>query len=411
MQVTNGLLVRGLPGGPFSGLIPIRQGLFLQPGLGIVMGPEFGVKVAGFREMRGQGARNPLVVVLPPTFQQGLVGRILNQGVFESVLGIGPDAMLVQEFGLDQGREGGLQVGLGHGGHGLNQGVGKLPAQGCAELRDFPHGSQPVQTGHERILQRGRNGQVRQRSDQGIALGLLFEKIRSYDHLGQFFDKQRDAIGFAGDLFHHLGRQGPALGDVGDHDLNMPARQAAEGDMGDMRAERPGRAELRATGQQQQQPRPGNMVNQQAQKFEGRGVAPVQVFDHTMHRLFLRFLKKPGHHRFVQGLLLLLRGAAQRWTVLGMRQGQEVGKERQDRIPRKVLLSQAARQFIEFLVRGFLGLEVEEALEEVDQGVKGAVLVIGQTAIFHHRGRGGLRNMLGLGLNQPRLANAGFTAQ
>ena len=76
-----------------------------------------------------------------------------------------------------------------------------------------------------------------------------------------------------------------------------------------------------------------------------------------------------------------------------------------------MLLSQAARQFIEFLVRGFLGLEVEEALEEVDQGVKGAVLVIGQTAIFHHGGRSGFRNMLGLGLNQPRLANAGFTAQ
>ena len=45
--------------------------------------------------------------------------------------------------------------------------------------------------------------------------------------------KQRDAIGFTGDLFHHLGRQGPALGDVGNHDLNMPAGQAAEGYMGD----------------------------------------------------------------------------------------------------------------------------------------------------------------------------------
>ena len=32
--MTDGLLVRGLPKGPFSGLIPIGEGLFLQSGLG-----------------------------------------------------------------------------------------------------------------------------------------------------------------------------------------------------------------------------------------------------------------------------------------------------------------------------------------------------------------------------------------
>ncbi len=68
----------------------VSEGLFLQSGLNVVMGQEFGMDVAADRDIRRQRPRNLFMVVLALALQQGLVGGILDQSVFEGVFGIGP---------------------------------------------------------------------------------------------------------------------------------------------------------------------------------------------------------------------------------------------------------------------------------------------------------------------------------
>ena len=120
--------------------------------------------LGGLREARCQDLRNALVILLPGALEQRLIGRILDEGVLEHVGGLGRGAALVEELGLHELMQLALQGRLVEMRHGLEQLKAKLPPKDCAQLRNAFGREEPIEPGHERVLQRGGNRQGRQRT-------------------------------------------------------------------------------------------------------------------------------------------------------------------------------------------------------------------------------------------------------
>ena len=70
---------------PLARPLPVGKGLSPKSRLGIVMGQQFGLCLGRLRKLGLQDLRNVLVVLLPCTLQQRLVGRVLDQGMLEDV--------------------------------------------------------------------------------------------------------------------------------------------------------------------------------------------------------------------------------------------------------------------------------------------------------------------------------------
>ena len=69
----------------------------------------------------------------------------------------------------------------------------------CADLGNVLDGGQSVEAGHQRILQRRRNGQWGQWTRQSIVVASLDKEVRLKDGFGKLLDKQRYAFGFVQD--------------------------------------------------------------------------------------------------------------------------------------------------------------------------------------------------------------------
>src|SRR3546814_5881191 len=69
--------------------------------------------------------------------------------------------------------------------------MAELPADAGRHLRDLLDGGEPVQAGHQRILQRGRDRQLRQRAGKREAMCRLPQPSRLDDGLRQFLDEER----------------------------------------------------------------------------------------------------------------------------------------------------------------------------------------------------------------------------
>lgn len=79
----------------------------------------------------------------------------------------------------------------------------ELASDRRTELGDFLGRGEAVKARHQGILQGGRNRQLRQRAAQVVAGRRVFQHARLDHGLGQLFDKQRNAFGFADDLGQH----------------------------------------------------------------------------------------------------------------------------------------------------------------------------------------------------------------
>src|SRR5262245_22626011 len=109
------------------------------------------------------------------TFQNTRVSRVPNQRMFESVDGLGDFAAAEYKFGLDKLIESILQSFVRHSGNRADELVGELTADYSTHLRHFPDGCQSIQPGHQRSLQRRRNGKGRKRLVEDV-FPLLFLK-------------------------------------------------------------------------------------------------------------------------------------------------------------------------------------------------------------------------------------------
>lgn len=81
-----------------------------------------------------------------------------------------------------------------HGGNGGKEPVGELAADNRCELCDLLDRAEPIQPCHQRVTQRGRNGE-----------GLVCSRLQR--GTGEFLDEQRDAIGLVQDLPDHRLRE------------------------------------------------------------------------------------------------------------------------------------------------------------------------------------------------------------
>jgi hypothetical protein len=66
------------------------------------MGQQLGLGLCGLRELLLQHLCNPLMEPLPGALQQRLIGRLLDEGVFEDIRGLRRQVALVEQFPLHQ---------------------------------------------------------------------------------------------------------------------------------------------------------------------------------------------------------------------------------------------------------------------------------------------------------------------
>ena len=97
------------------------------------------------------------------------IGCLLDEDVLEHVGSLGRGAVLLEELGLDELMQLALQGRLVEMRDGLEQLKAELPPKHCAQLRNAFGREEPIEPGHERILQRGGNRQGLQRTAQHIA--------------------------------------------------------------------------------------------------------------------------------------------------------------------------------------------------------------------------------------------------
>jgi hypothetical protein len=123
-----------------------------------MMRQQFGLAFGHVGELFGQNLSYLAMIVLPFAAQQGAISRLLNEGVFEDVGRLGWQAPLIEQFSLYQLDQISPQEALLPFGHSLQKPIGKLAAQRCGQLGNLFAQGQPVQAGHQQILEGGRNG-------------------------------------------------------------------------------------------------------------------------------------------------------------------------------------------------------------------------------------------------------------
>ena len=241
---------------------------------------------------------------------------------------------------------------------------------------------------------------------------MLLEQAGLQHHLGQLLHKQRHPVGLGYHLRHDLRWQRLAVGHTVGHLRRLLTRQARQRHLGEMRAPRPGRVEVGPKGPQRQDARGGALIDQHGEEFQGGRIDPVQVFHDKEHRL----LGGNAHHdgqESMQGLLLLLLGRRrQGGIVVAQRQGEEGGKQGHGLRQRQTILDQEPFQFAQLLLGGLLALKVQRhPLQQINQGIQGAVLVIRGTLTRRQPCLGLGGHLVRQHLHQARFANPRFAAE
>ena len=99
-----------------------------------MMRQQFRLRLGGLRKLLCQDLSNPLVILLAGALEQGLVCRILNQGMFEQIGRLGRDTTLIQQFRLDELAQALLQGSVVSGGSSPEDLIAKLPSDDRPEL-------------------------------------------------------------------------------------------------------------------------------------------------------------------------------------------------------------------------------------------------------------------------------------
>ena len=154
-----------------------------------------------------QRLRDAGVELLAAGLEQRAVGGVLDQRVLEAVGRIGRGAAAEDQLGGDQLVERGLQLRLRPVGDRGEQRVGELAADRGADLRDLLHRREAVEAGQQRVVQRRRDRERRQRAGQLVVVARVREQARFEHRLGQLLDEQRHAVGLGHDLRRDLVRQ------------------------------------------------------------------------------------------------------------------------------------------------------------------------------------------------------------
>jgi len=130
------------------GVLPVGNRLCGEPGRRIMLRQQLGLRGGALWKLRLQHLRNPLMVLLAGAPQQGLIRRLLDEGVLERVRGLRGHAALYDQFGLDQLHERTLKRCRVEWHHGLHQLIGEGAPDDRAQLRDQFCRRQAIQPRH-----------------------------------------------------------------------------------------------------------------------------------------------------------------------------------------------------------------------------------------------------------------------
>ena len=342
--------------------------------------------------------------------QQAAIGGILEQRVLELVGDLGHRAAAEQKLRLDQLGQRLLERHLAEGREGRQQLVAEHAPERRGQLGDLLHRRELVEARHQRIVQRGRDRQRRQRAGQHVAVARIDQQVRLQDRLGQLLDEQRHAVGPGDDLLDHLERQRLAAGDALDHGGRLTMAQPAERERADVRIAAPGRREVGPKDHHQQDRQALDPIDDLLEQLDRGGVDPMRVLEDHQHRIAAgepgQLIEQGGEHL---GAVLLRREVERRIAALG-RDRQERRQQR-CRLPRaRARLAEQGLQLLELDRGRIVAAEIGGALELVEHRIERAAGVEGRAEVVQVDARL-LLQLLAQALDEARLADPGLARQ
>ena len=312
LERRNGLGVRVECGRVVSAERQVVNGLRIELRARIVMRDQLGlsaddVGVAGFEKLRDLA-----VIVLARASQQRLVRSVLHQRVLEDVARTRPAPALVEQLGVDEAVEAVLQLALLQRPDRLQHLVREFAPEDRAELCDLADRRESIEPRHQHVLQRRRDGHVRERPHERVAPFALLDEARVEHALRELLDVERHAVRLLGDEVDHFGRHRLAAGERDDQRLDVGAFEPVQRDERHMRAHRPRRRELGPVRHDVQHGGRRRLRNAKPEQRERRRVRPLHVFPDPQHRLAIGLLEQPRGERVERLRPLLFRGQPQR---------------------------------------------------------------------------------------------------
>src|SRR6202790_4250279 len=152
-----------------SRLAPQKRAFFDQPGLGAMPGQQIRLALGDVGKLSFEGVCDTSMECASRLAQQGAVGRILHQSVFEQVTRLWWDTLTEEQAGHDQAIECCFQLRLRLTRHGGYQGVVKFPAYRPPDLSPLLGGAEPIEPRHQGSMQ-ARGDRRRRRGNRSRSL-------------------------------------------------------------------------------------------------------------------------------------------------------------------------------------------------------------------------------------------------
>ena len=309
-----------------SSALKIERGAIGQFGAGKMLRNNFRLGFGDLRELVFQRGGNTRMQRAPRLAQQQAVGRILNQRVLKQVGRLRRHTVPQQQAGRDHPIERRLKLRVGSARDRRNDGVGKFPADRCADLDHLLAGPEAVEPSHQGRVQacryRKRGGRNRGGGAPHVALACSFQH-----RFGHFLHEEGNAIGSLDDVLPDV--RGKRL--VADHPfdqrVDVALRQPIENLCCYPGPADPGRAELRARGHDQQHRQAPDPLDDAPKQLEACRIGPVRVLEDHQQRLLLCQRFHLGDERLQHALPSARRGKLECRIAAVVCEQQDVGDQ------------------------------------------------------------------------------------
>ncbi len=292
----------------------------------------------------------------------------------------------------------------------LDQAMGKFASDRGADLRDVPHGRQAVESRHQRILQGRRNRQRRKRGAKHVTARLFSQQVGFEHRFGEFFHKERHAVGLGDDLLQHFVRQRLACRQATDHLERMASSEAVQRIRGDVRTADPGRRKFRTKGNHQQHGQLERPLDESAEQVERGWVDPVRIFHQGQNRRTRGQTLEQRHKGADRPLFGFVRRHVERRISRGGRNREQRREHRREVRSRQTGERDERFQLVEPLLGGLVAHEARRAPNRAKHGIKRLVDVMSGT-LKAHRDMISFADMFAQVGQNARFADAGLAGE
>src|SRR5215831_5169561 len=134
-------------------------------------------------------------------------------------------------------------------------------------------------------MQRGWNGEMRQRTDHDVVIPRVAEQPGLQHHLGEFLDKQGNSIGLANDCFENFRWYFLPASEISDHRGGFVAPKSIDLDHCHVRLIEPWWKKLGPEGDQQEHRSRPDRLDKTIRCFQRGRIDPMCVLDYEENRL------------------------------------------------------------------------------------------------------------------------------